>query len=92
MHQYFICVGTYDLTFKNAINQNSYFNMPSTLSAYSICMWVKLPTYKGEYFMKEYGLLSYLPMMISSDPILFHLTVKYETQGIPTMVLKYHVW
>jgi hypothetical protein len=82
---------TYDLTFKAATSEYSNATIPSTTSTFSICVWIKFPVYKQEYFKKEYGLLSYLSS-ISIDMTFTNLAVGYEKEGIPILVLKYFYW
>ena len=85
------CSETYDLTFKGAIRGNSSVTVPSTVSAFSICAWIKFPVYKNEYFKKEYGVLGYTPTYLSNIA-LSRLAVKYETEGVPTLMFRYYHW
>ena len=84
----FFCPETYDLTFKGAIKEQSSVTVPSTFFAFSICVWIKFPAYNKAYFKKEFGVLGYTP--IFPDMTIAHLSVKYEKEGVPTLVLRYY--
>jgi hypothetical protein len=84
---------TYDLTFKAALHEYSEATIPSTMSTFSICVWIKFPVYKKEYFKKDYGFLTYLSSHGSDADLTYTaLVVGYEKEGIPTLLLRQYYW
>ena len=79
------------MTFKGAIKEYSSVTVPSTVTAFSICAWVKFPAYKKEYFKKEYGVLGHTPTFLSNVAY-SRLSVKYEKEGVPTLMFRYYYW
>ncbi|CAB4035939.1 Hypothetical predicted protein, partial [Paramuricea clavata] len=85
--------GNFDLTFKGSIGlKSTSATIPSTLSAFTICLWINLPTYTQNYFGKEYTVLGYVPSgsVFSTFMAHFHLAVRYEKQGEASLLLKFY--